>query len=306
MLAPCYDDNMDELIITDKKGRPAELPDFAPGSLIDTHTHLGMQDNPSLCLARAATTGLGAVITICDPGEEDDDEVARTYASLEDWRAEARDILDNANRTDLKVPSVGVLIGLHPHHAKLWSPEVEASIREHAVDPRTVGLGEMGLDYHFDYSPREVQRKVFARQLELAHELKLPVCLHLREAHEDGFKILQEGGIPERGAVLHCFNLDYEVAAPFVELGCVVSFAGPLTFKKAEEVREAAQQVPFNKLMVETDAPFMSPEPVRGTTCEPAFTAFTAAKLAEVRGVSLNEIAEQTTACARRIYAPTR
>jgi len=296
------------LTITDKKNRPVAAPAFAPAALVDTHTHLGMQENQPLVIARAAAAGLGALITICDPGERLEaqevagDEVALTYGSLAVWADEARRILDANGRSDAATPKLAVLIGLHPHHARFWSPEVEATIRERATDPRTVGLGEMGLDYHYDYSPRAAQRAVFAAQLRLAHELDLPVCLHLREAHEDGLRILRELGVPPRGAVLHCFNLDYEVAAPFVELGCVVSFAGPLTFKKADEVREAARRVPEGKLMVETDAPFMAPEPLRGLSCEPAFTVFTAARLAEVRGVLLEEIAAQTTACARQVY----
>ena len=300
---------MSQLTITSKKDRPVELPAFAPASLVDTHTHLGMQEDPPLRIARAATAGLGALITICDPGEllepegEHTDEVALTYGSVERWRNEARAILDAESRSDLPVPEIRMLIGLHPHHARFWSADIEAQIRERAADPVTVGLGEMGLDYHYDYSPREAQREVFAAELRLAHELDLPVCLHLREAHDDGLRILREVGVPPRGAVLHCFNLDYEVAAPFVELGCVVSFAGPLTFKKAEEVREAARRLPAGILMVETDAPFMAPEPLRGLPCEPAFTAFTAARLAEVREASLAEIALQTTACARRVYA---
>ncbi|MCL2882450.1 MAG: TatD family hydrolase [Coriobacteriia bacterium] len=299
---------MSVLAITNKKGQPVELPAFAPASLIDTHTHLGMQADPSLRIARAAVAGLGTLITICDPGEllepegEHTDEVALTYDTVDCWRAQAREILDAEGRSDLPTPEVRTLIGLHPHHARFWSPDIEAQIRERAGDTHTVGLGEMGLDYHYDYSPRDVQRKVFAAELRLARELDLPVCLHLREAHDDGLRILREVGVPSRGAVLHCFNLDYEVAAPFVELGCVVSFAGPLTFKKAEEVREAARLAPQGRIMVETDAPFMAPEPLRGTVCEPAFTAFTAARLAEVRDVSLDEIAAQTTACAREVY----
>jgi len=289
------------LSITDKKGRVARLPAFAPGALIDTHAHLGMLREPAPCLARAAVAGLGALVTICDPGEKTG-EVALTYESLDVWRGEARRILEANGRGDLAVPEIRVLIGLHPHHARFWSADIEAQIRARAADPRTVGLGEMGLDYHYDHSPREQQRAVFAAELRLAHELDLPVCLHLREAHDDGLRILREVGVPPRGAVLHCFNLDYEVAAPFIELGCVLGFDGPLTFKKADEVRAAARQAPAGSIMVETDAPFMAPEPLRGSTCEPAHVAFIAARLAEVRGVTLAEIAAQTTARARELY----
>jgi len=296
------------LTITNKKDQPVELPAFAPGSLVDTHMHLGMQTDPPLRIARAAVSGVGALITICDPGEQFEpqgrrvDEVALTYDSLESWREQARALLDAEGYADLPTPDVGVLIGLHPHHARFWSPDIEARIRARAADPRTVGLGEMGLDYHYDYSPRETQRAVFAAELRLAHELDLPVCLHLREAHDEGLRILREVGVPPRGAVLHCFNLDYEVAAPFVELGCVLGFDGPLTFKKADEVRQAAALAPEGKIMVETDAPFMAPEPLRGMVCEPAHVTYIAARLAEVRGVTLAEIAAQTTTCAKELF----
>ncbi|MCL2331995.1 MAG: TatD family hydrolase [Actinomycetia bacterium] len=299
---------MSVLTITNKKGQPVELPAFVPGSLIDTHTHLGMQEDPALRIARAATAGAGTLITICDPGEQLEpegrhiDEVALTYDSIASWQEQARVLLDAGGYGDLPTPELHVIIGLHPHHARFWSPEVEARIRERAADQRTVGLGEMGLDYHYDYSPREAQREVFAAELRLAHELDLPVCLHLREAHDDGLRILREVGVPPRGAVLHCFNLDYEVAVPFVELGCVLGFDGPLTFKKADEVRAAAARAPEGKIIVETDAPFMAPEPLRGMTCEPAHVAFIAARLAEVRGVTPDEIAAQTTACARELF----
>ncbi len=175
-------------------------------------------------------------------------------------------------------------MGCHPHNAQHYDDALEAVLRERLHDGRVSALGEVGLDYHYDLSPREAQREAFRRQIRLAKEAGLPVVLHMREAHDDGFAILSEEGFPEAGTLLHCFNLDAAELARWTEAGCFIAFGGPLTFKKADEVREAAKLVPADRLLTETDAPYMTPEPLRGTTCGPEHVAFTAAKLADVRG----------------------
>ena len=143
-----------------------------------------------------------------------------------------------------------------------------------------------------------MQRDRFVRHLELAHEFGLPVVIHLREAHDDGLEILTRLGVPDAGAILHCYTLGPETMRPFIELGCHVSFAGPVTFRKAEEIREAAALVPAGRLLTETDCPFMAPEPFRGRTNEPACVAFTAARMADARGEDLPAFAEHTYAAA--------
>lgn len=175
-------------------------------------------------------------------------------------------------------------MGCHPHNAQHYDDALEAVLRERLHDARVSALGEVGLDYHYDLSPREAQREAFRRQIRLAKEAGLPVVLHMREAHDDGFALLSEEGFPEAGTLLHCFNLDAAELARWVDAGCFIAFGGPLTFKKAEEVREAAKLVPADRLLTETDAPYMTPEPLRGTTCGPEHVAFTAAKLADVHG----------------------
>lgn len=175
-------------------------------------------------------------------------------------------------------------MGCHPHNAQHYDDALEAVLRERLHDARVSALGEVGLDYHYDLSPREAQREAFRRQIRLAKEAGLPVVLHMREAHDDGFALLSEEGFPEAGTLLHCFNLDAAELARWVDAGCFIAFGGPLTFKKAEEVREAAKLVPADRLLTETDAPYMTPEPLRGTICGPEHVAFTAAKLADVRG----------------------
>ncbi len=175
-------------------------------------------------------------------------------------------------------------MGCHPHNARHYGPSLEAELLERLADPRVAALGEIGLDYHYDFSPRDVQREVFRRQVRLAKACGLPVILHVREAHDDALAIMREEGFPEAGTLLHCFNLDWATLEPWVEAGCHVAFGGPLTFKNADEVRDAAARVPADRLLTETDAPYMTPEPLRGTTCGPEHVVFTAARLAEARG----------------------
>jgi TatD DNase family protein len=195
---------------------------------------------------------------------------------------------------------------VHPHNAKDFTPAVEALMRELAGNPLTCAVGEIGLDYHYDYSPREVQREVFRRQLELANELALPAVIHLREAHDDGLEILREVGSPPAGCILHCYNLGAEPMRPFLEMGCYVSFAGPVTFKKSEEIREAASLVPADRILTETDCPFMAPEPFRGRKNEPAYTVFTAARIAEARAEELGGFAAAAYANALRVLDQVR
>lgn len=180
-------------------------------------------------------------------------------------------------------------MGCHPHNAKHYDDALELKLRELLVDPRVSAVGEIGLDYHYDFSPREDQRTAFRRQIRVAKEAGLPLVLHVREAHDDAFAILQDEGFPEAGTLLHCFNLDWAELERWVDAGCYVAFGGPLTFKKADEVRDAAARVPQDRLLTETDAPYMTPEPLRGAVCGPEHVVFTAEKLCEVHGLSRGE-----------------
>lgn len=180
-------------------------------------------------------------------------------------------------------------MGCHPHNAKHYDDALELKLRELLADPRVSAVGEIGLDYHYDFSPREDQRTAFRRQILVAKEAGLPVVLHVREAHDEAFAILQEEGFPEAGTLLHCFNLDWAELERWVDAGCYVAFGGPLTFKKADEVRDAAARVPQDRLLTETDAPYMTPEPLRGAVCGPEHVVFTAEKLCEVRGFTRGE-----------------
>lgn len=180
-------------------------------------------------------------------------------------------------------------MGCHPHNAKFYDDDLERTLLERLADPRVSAVGEIGLDYHYDFSPREDQREAFRRQIRVAKQAGLPVVLHIREAHDDAFAILQKEGFPEAGTLLHCFNLDWAELERWVEAGCHVAFGGPVTFKHADEVRDAAARVPEELLLTETDAPYMTPEPLRGTTCGPEHVVFTAEKLCEVRDLAFGE-----------------
>lgn len=288
---------------------------------VDTHAHLDMLDDPAQALCNAARAGVTRICTIVNVLEEPEN----TFEHLEDWILDAQARLG----ADGTVPKVKIIVGTHPHIAQRSDKATDDAIRTFAKDPRVVGLGELGLDYHYDHSPRQIQRTVFARQLKLAHELNLPVCLHLRssaagessvvqdtdsedksislpDAHSDGFRILREIGLPARGAILHCFGLDYLVAAPFIDLGCHVSFAGPVTFKRAEEVRLATTLVPLNRIFSETDCPFMSPEPVRGTRNEPANVAHVADMIARSRPESSQQVLAALASNAEHFFGFAR
>lgn len=255
------------------------------GLVADTHVHLQLLRDPALILARCAAHGVGFLCTITDVYEDG----LTPYDQLDAWKREAERNVAKLVSQDGEdeypsVPQVRIAAGCHPHNAKYYDDALEATLRERLADPRTAAVGEIGLDFHYDFSPRADQRTAFRCQLRLAKECGLPVILHVREAHDEALAIMYDEGFPEAGTLLHCFNLDWNVLEPWVEAGCYVAFGGPLTFKKSEEVREAAARVPLNRLLTETDAPYMTPEPLRGTTCGPEHVIFTAERLAEVRG----------------------
>ena len=193
-----------------------------------------------------------------------------------------------------KPTRVRVAVGVHPHNAKLYDGAMEEVLRRRLADPRVGALGEIGLDYHYDLSPRDVQRRVFRRQVEVAQELGLPIALHLRggddpladNAHAEAFAILREMGALGPRTLLHCCSLAPDELEPWIKADCFIAYGGALTFKNANAAREGARLVPEERLMVETDAPYMTPEPMRGAACTPAHVVFTASALAEARGVA--------------------
>mgnify|MGYP001313756664 CR=1 FL=1 len=271
------------------------LPDLG-APCVDAHAHLDMLEDPVAALVRAARAGIALVATVVDLSEEP--EV--TLDGLEGWLAAAAEHLAPLG---IAVPEVRIIAGWHPHNAKAGDDAMLARLRELARDPRVAAFGELGLDFHYDHSPRDVQRAWFRRQLELAHEVGLPAEIHLREAHDEGLALLTELGAPSAGCVIHCFTEGPELAARFLDLGCHISFAGPVTFKKADALREAARLVPLERLLVETDCPFLAPDPYRGRRNEPAFAVLNAAAVAAAKGLQPAEVAEAALANARALFS---
>jgi len=188
-------------------------------------------------------------------------------------------------------------VGIHPHDASKATPETYTRLRALLQHPKVIALGEIGLDYHYDHSPREVQRAVFLEQMLLAGEARKPIVIHTREAWEDTIALLEVYWRPHGLAgIMHCFSGNADQAALCVDLGFHLSFGGIVTFPKALDVQEAARYVPPDRLLIETDAPYLAPVPHRGKRNEPAFVAETARKMADLRGVSTEEIARLTSA----------
>ena len=253
--------------------------------LVDSHCHLDfpeLQARLPAVLEAARAAGIGRVVTIST-------HVARyeTYKDL----AEAHD-------------GIFFTIGTHPHNAA-EEPDVPAKrLAELSAHPRCIAIGEAGLDYHYDKSPRDVQRKVFRTHIEAARETALPLIIHARNADADMIEILSdEMGRGRFNAVLHCFSSSEKLAQVGVELGLYVSFSGILTFRNSEEIRKIAAAVPRDRLLVETDAPYLAPVPFRGKTNEPAYVAHTAHILAEVIDVTDDEIARTTTDNFYRLFS---
>ena len=248
--------------------------------MIDSHCHLAGDefeaDLPAV-IDRAREAGLAGALVILSAGDE----------------AEA----SRATRVRHLWPAVRFSVGIHPHQAGRYAGDVDAGIARVAADldaHAAVALGEIGLDYHYDFSPRDVQQEVFRRQIRLARDRRLPIVIHTREATEDTFRILGEaaGGLP---AVFHCFTGGPDMARAALEAGAHLSFAGILTFPKAEELREVARVVPADRFLVETDAPYLAPVPHRGRRNEPAFVARVVEALAAIRGESRARVADQAS-----------
>jgi TatD DNase family protein len=207
--------------------------------------------------------------------------------------------LETAIRLADQYPILFATIGVHPHDAAKAAPDTFERLRDLAGHSKVLAVGEIGLDYHYDFSPREIQRDVFIRQLELAREAAKPIVIHTREAWSDTTAILREHYTG--GGVFHCFTAGPAEAREALDLGFHLSFGGVLTFPKAEAVRESARLAPLDRILVETDAPYLAPVPHRGKRNEPAFMVETVRKLAAVRGIPVEELAAATTSNFERL-----
>jgi TatD DNase family protein len=254
---------------------------------VDSHAHIDGEEfdaDRDEVLARARAAGVRAILNV-GTGDPHGGHFERAVAVAE------------------KYEGVSAAVGVHPHDAKLFDEAAERLILEYVGGGRVVAVGEIGLDYHYDNSPREVQREVFRRQLHLARAEGLPVIIHSRDADEETLEILRaEYGATERGGVLHCFGGGPALAEGALALGFYISFAGNVTFKKADALREVARTIPPARLLVETDCPYLAPVPHRGRRNEPAHVVETARFLAELRGVSHEELGRTTSENFSRLF----
>ncbi|MGK5082439.1 TatD family hydrolase [Bdellovibrionota bacterium FG-1] len=261
---------------------PTELPE-----LIDTHCHLNYDYAPKSAddlVREAQDTGITTLITIGT-----NLEALPSMVAISERHAR-----------------VFHTVGVHPHDAVTLGPNDLEKLAIAAKHPKCVAIGEIGLDYHYDHSPRDIQRQQFEIQLELALQMDLPVVIHAREAEADLLEALKRYASRLKPAsipgIIHCFSGTQVFGQACVELGFYISFSGIITFKTGEDLRKAAQTYPLDRLLVETDSPYLAPIPYRGKKCEPTMVRLTAQKLAEVRGLPLSEIATITTTNARRVF----
>ena len=207
-----------------------------------------------------------------------------------------------AMRLATEFPNLYAIVGWHPESSKDYTPAAEKLLIAQLADPKTVALGEIGLDYHWDSSPREIQRRVFKRQLEIARDLHIPVSIHSRDAFEDSYDILKAAHLEDFGGIMHSFTGDAEWAKKFLDLGMYVSYSGIVSFKNAPEEHESVQVIPEDRLLVETDAPYLTPTPHRGEQNQPGFTHFVVDAVAKYRQDSPEHIAAITWQNAHRIF----
>ena len=259
-------------------------------TLTDSHCHLAdaaFAPDLESTVARAKAAGVGSVLCILAAG--DTEEAARSARLVGLW------------------PTTRFAVGVHPHVAARHDRVVDLvdDVRRAAAATSAAAIGEIGLDYHYEFCPPARQRDAFRAQLQLARELGLPVVIHTREAEDDTFDILQSDGTDVPG-ILHCFTGDRAMARRALDLGFLISFAGIVTFPRATELREVARLVPEDRFLVETDSPYLAPVPQRGRRNEPAWVALIADRLAEVRGESIDQLASRTTQTFEALVGPAR
>lgn len=214
--------------------------------------------------------------------------------------------IERALELSKKHKEIYPIIGWHPTEAGSYDDQVEEKLIYLLQTEEIVAFGEMGLDYHWMEDPKEIQMEVFRRQIRIAKELNIPITVHNRDSTEDVYKVLKEEHIEDVGGIMHSFNLDPEWQEKFLDLNMHISFSGVLTFKKALEVKESAKLVPLDRVLIETDAPYLSPEPYRGRRNEPSYVRFVAEELAQLRGMTVEEIAKITTDNAEALFRLTK
>ena len=251
--------------------------------LIDSHSHLEMPDfkrDLEEVIQRAEASGVRYIFTV---GTE-----------KKDWKR----TLEIVNSH----PSIYAILGVHPHNAKEIDHETYPTLRQLCRQEKVKAYGEIGLDFFRNLSPRDVQLKRFREQIGLAKELRLPIVVHDREAHHETLEVLKSEKAEECGGIIHCFSGDYEMAKACMDMGFFISVPGSITYKNSEDYRETIKRIPLESLLIETDAPFLTPVPFRGKRNEPSYVRYTAQKVAEIKKVPFEKVAEVTTENALRVY----
>ena len=258
--------------------------------MIDSHCHIAGPEfaaDLDAVVARARDAGVSAAMVVLAADDEAE--------------------LSQAGEVSSRWPDVRFAVGVHPHAAAAYAADPEEAARAVAAamdrQPLTRALGEIGLDYHYDFAPRDVQQQVFRAQIELARRRRLPIVIHTREARDDTFRILEEQGA-EHGGVFHCFTGDRDMARQVLDAGFHLSLAGIVTFARALELREVARLVPLDRLLIETDSPFLAPVPFRGKRNEPAYVTRVAETIAELRGSTAETISAAARENFERLFKP--
>ncbi|XXM71853.1 TatD family hydrolase [Lysinibacillus sphaericus] len=251
--------------------------------LFDTHVHLNAEQfNEDLeeVISRAKEAGVGRMVVV----GFDRPTIERAMDLVEQYEF------------------LYASIGWHPVDAIDMKEEDLAWIEELSSHPKVVALGEMGLDYHWDKSPKDIQKEVFRKQIHLAKKVKLPIIIHNREATQDIVDILREEGAEEVGGIMHCFSGSPEIARECVDMNFYISLGGPVTFKNAKKPKEVAKEIPLERLLIETDCPYLAPHPNRGKRNEPAYVKLVAEQIAELKDISLEEVETVTTENANKLF----
>ncbi|MFI5323719.1 MAG: TatD family hydrolase [Thermodesulfobacteriota bacterium] len=248
--------------------------------LIDTHAHLDSLEDVPGSIARARENGIESIIAI------------------------SSDLTSSKNTISIseKYGNVFAAVGIHPHASRGADDTSLREIEDLTGTDKVVALGETGLDYHYLNSERDAQTISLKEHINIANRAGLPLVIHVRDADHDLIQILKSERVSDRTGVIHCFTGNYETAKNYLDLGFYISFSGIVTFKKSEEIRDAAKRIPHDRILIETDSPYLAPVPLRGKTNEPANVKYVAETIAETRGISLEEIAELTTGNAERLF----
>ncbi|GBF11413.1 MULTISPECIES: TatD family hydrolase [Tepidibacillus] len=250
--------------------------------LVDTHAHLNdekFNEDRAEVIKRAKEVGVETIINIGYNRET----ILSTIELVEQY-----DFIFGA-------------VGWHPNDAHEMKEEDFDWLKEITQHPKILAIGEIGLDYYWDFAPKEVQQEIFRKQIQLAKQVNLPIIIHDRDAHQDICSILREEGAKDVGGIIHSFSGSMEMAKECIDLGFYISFSGPVTFKNAKKPKEVATHIPIDRILLETDSPYLTPEPYRGKRNESAYVKFVATKIAELRGMDVEEIAQITTRNAKRI-----